>query len=55
MKVNNNGVVYIKALDGSILRLEEVEGYYNIGHDILVIQFKDGGERYFTNYTMLLN
>lgn len=52
MKVKN-GFLSMKALDGSLLILKGVEGYYVIGFDIVVVQFKDGGEKYYTNFKVL--
>ena len=52
MKTHND-MLSMQAMDGSLLILKGVEGYYMIGFDIVVVQFKDGGEKYFTNYKVL--
>ncbi len=40
------------ALDGSIKILDNVEGHYLIGK-IPVIRFKDGCEKYYTNFKIM--
>jgi hypothetical protein len=47
MKTN---ILVLQALDGSIKVLDNVEGFYYIGSDIVFVKFLDGGERYYSNY-----
>lgn len=42
--------IILKALDGEFLSLNNVETFYKIGNNIVVVVFLDGKERYFTNF-----
>ncbi len=43
----------MRGLDGSMIILKDVEGYYMIGYNVVVVQFKDGSEKYYTNFKVL--
>ena len=48
-------MIALQALDGSILVKKDVTGFYMIGFDIVVVQFVDGSERYYSNYKVINN
>jgi len=48
-------MIALQALDGSILVKKDVTGFYKIGNDIVVVQFVDGSEYYYTNYKIINN
>ena len=50
-----SSTITLQALDGSILIKKDVTGFYMIGCDIVVVQFVDGSEYYYTNYKIINN
>ena len=48
-------MIVLQALDGSILVKRDVTGFYMIGFDVVVVQFVDGSEYYYTNYKVINN
>ena len=47
--------IVLQALDGSQITKKNVTGFYKIGSDILVVQFSDGSEYYYTNFKVIDN
>ena len=48
-------MIVLQALDGSILVKRNVTGFYMIGFDVVVVQFVDGSEYYYSNYRVINN
>ncbi len=45
--------IFMQGMDGTILIKKDVAGFYMIGLDIVVLQFIDGSEFYYTNYKVI--